>query len=77
MMALVIVFKSSLLLFSMFTTVKESVCMAIVSLVSLAFFSATRMAVISASSTRCGIIKSNAYFLFLVYNCRSYPCPVT
>ena len=50
-MALVIVFKSSLLLFSMFTTVKESVCMAIVSLVSLAFFSATRMAVISASST--------------------------
>ena len=51
LMALVIVFKSSFILFSMFTVVKESVCIAISSLVSLAFSSATRMAVISASST--------------------------
>ena len=35
----------------MFTSVKESVCIVIVSLVSLAFSSATRMAVISASSS--------------------------
>ena len=51
LMALVIVFKSSFLLFCMFTAVKESVCIVILSLVSLAFYSATRMAVISASST--------------------------
>ena len=51
LMALVIVLKSSFLLFSMFTAVKEYVFIAIVSLVSLAFSSATRMAVISASST--------------------------
>ena len=44
-----IVFK--FLLFSMFTAVKESVCIVIVSLISLAFSSATRMAVISASSS--------------------------
>ena len=50
LMALVIVFKSSFLLFSMFTAVKESVCIVTLSLVSLAFSSATRMAVISASS---------------------------
>ena len=50
-MALVIVFKSSFLLFCMFTAVKESVRIVIVSLVSLAFSSATGMAVISASST--------------------------
>ena len=74
LMALVIVFKSSFLLFSIFTAVKESVCIVIVSLVSLAFSSATRMAVIQY---RCGVIKSNDYFLFLVYNCRSHPCPVT
>ena len=51
LMALVIVFKCSLLLLSVFTAVKESVCIAIVSLVFLAFSSANRMAVISASST--------------------------
>ena len=51
LMALVIVFKSSFLLFSMFTADKEYVCIVIVSLVSLAFSSATRMAVISAWST--------------------------
>ena len=51
LMALRIVFESSFLLFWMFTAVKESVCTAILSLVSLAFSSATRMAVISASST--------------------------
>ena len=50
-MSLVIVFKSSFLLFSMFTAVKESVCIVILFLVSLAFSSATHMAVISASST--------------------------
>ena len=50
-MALVIVFKCSFLLLSVFTAVKESVCIVIVSLVSLAFSSAERMAVISASST--------------------------
>ena len=49
LIALEIVFKSSFLLFSMFTAVKESVCIVILSLVSLAFSSATRMAVISAS----------------------------
>ena len=51
LMALVIVFKCSFLLFSVFTTVKESVCIVIVSLVFLAFSSANRMAVISAFST--------------------------
>ena len=50
-MVIVIVFKSSVLLLSMFTAVKESVCIVILSLVSLAFSSATHMAVISASST--------------------------
>ena len=50
LMALAIVFKSSFLLFSSFTAVKEYVCIVIVSLVSLAFSSATHMAVISASS---------------------------
>ena len=50
-MALVIVFKSSFLLLSMFTAVKEYVCIVILSLVSLAFSRATRLAVISASST--------------------------
>ena len=43
LMALVIVFKSSFLLFSMFISVKESVCIVIFSLVSLAFSSATRI----------------------------------
>ena len=43
LMALVIVFKSSFLLFSMFTAVKESVCIVIVSLVSLAFSTAIRV----------------------------------
>ena len=51
LMALVIVFKSSFLLINMFTAVKESVCIVILSLVSLAFSSTTRMAVIPASST--------------------------
>ena len=51
LMALLIVFKSSFLLFSMFIAVKEAVCILILSLVSMAFSSATRMAVISASST--------------------------
>ena len=50
-MALVIVFKSSFLLVSMFRAVNESVCILIISLVSLAFSSTTRMAVISVSST--------------------------
>ena len=49
-MALVIVFKCSFLLLSVFTAVKKSVCIVIASLVSLAFSSAKRMAVISASS---------------------------
>ena len=47
----VIVFKYIFLLLSMFTAVKETVCIVILSLVSLTFSSATRMAVISASST--------------------------
>ena len=51
LMALVIVFKSSFLLFRILTGVKGSVCIVIVSLVSLAFSSVTRMAVISASIT--------------------------
>ena len=51
LMALEIVFKCSFLLLSVFTAVKESVCIVIVSLVSLAFSSANCMAVISASST--------------------------
>ena len=51
LMALVIVFKCSFLLLSVFTAVKKSVCIVIVSLVSLAFSSAKRMTVISASST--------------------------
>ena len=46
LMALVIVFKFSVLLFSIFTAVKESVCIVIVSLGSLAFSIATRMAII-------------------------------
>ena len=46
LVALVSVCMSSFLLFSMFTAVKESVCMVILSLVPLAFSSATRMAVI-------------------------------
>ena len=51
LMTLVIVFKCSFLLFSMFTAVKEYVCIVIMLLVSLAFSSATRMAaIISASS---------------------------
>ena len=51
LMVLVILFKSSFLLLSMFTADKEFVCIIILSLVSLAFSSATRMAVISAAST--------------------------
>ena len=51
LMALVIVFKVSLLLLSMFPAVNEYVCIVILSLVSLEFSSATRMVVISASST--------------------------
>ena len=51
LMAFVIVFKSSFLLFIMFTAVKESVCIVISFLVSLAFSSATRMAAIFISST--------------------------
>ena len=52
LMALVIVFKSSFLLFSLFIAVKEYdyVCIVILSLVSLSSSSATRMAVISASN---------------------------
>ena len=44
LMALVIVFKSSFLLLSIFTAVKEPVCIVILSLVSLALYRATRMA---------------------------------
>ena len=51
LMALVIVFKSSFLLLSMSIAVKESVCILIVSLVSLEVSRSTRMTVISASST--------------------------
>ena len=51
LIALVIVLMSSFLLCSMFTAVKESVCIVILSFVSLAFSSATRMAVISVPST--------------------------
>ena len=51
LMVLVIVFRSSFLLLSMFTAVKDSVCIVILSFVSLTFYSATCMAVISASST--------------------------
>ena len=51
LMALVIVFNCSFLLLSVFTAVKESVCIVILSLVSLAFSSANCMAVILASST--------------------------
>ena len=46
LMVIVIVCKSSFLLISMFTSVNEYVCIIILSLVSLAFSSATRMAVI-------------------------------
>ena len=51
LMALVIVFKSSFLLFSIFTAVNESVCIIILSIVSLAFPSATHITVISTFST--------------------------
>ena len=50
-MALVIKFKSSFLLFSMFIAVRDYVCIVILSLVSQAFSSPRRMAVISTSST--------------------------
>ena len=50
-MAIVIVLKYRFLLPSIFTAVKEYVCIVILSLVSLTFSSANRMAVISASST--------------------------
>ena len=43
--------KPSFILFSMFTAVNESVCIVNLSQVSLAFSCATRMAVISESST--------------------------
>ena len=39
----------------MFTAVKESVCIVILSLVSLAFYRATRMAVISAFNTNADL----------------------
>ena len=51
LMALVIVFKSSFLLFSVFTAVRESWCNIILPLVSLPSSSARHMAVISESST--------------------------
>ena len=51
LMALVIVFKSGFLLCSMFTAVKESVCIVIMYLVSLTFSSATCIVIISASNT--------------------------
>ena len=51
LMTLVIVFKSSFLWIRRFTAVKEYVYIVILSLVLLAFSSATRMAVISACST--------------------------
>ena len=51
LMAFVIVFKSTFQMFSMFTAVNEYVCIVILSLVLLAFSSASTMAVISASST--------------------------
>ena len=50
LMALVIVFRIIFLLFSMFTAVKEYVCIVILSIVSLASSSAMCMAVMSASS---------------------------
>ena len=77
LMALVTVFKCSFLLLSVFTVVKESVCIVILSLVSLAFSSANRMAVISASSTDAKSLSLIIISSFLVYNCRRYPCPVT
>ena len=51
LMAVVIVLKYSFLLLTVITAVKESVCIVILSLVSLAFSSANRMAVFLASST--------------------------
>ena len=51
LMAPVIVFKCSFLLLSVFTAVKESVFIVILSLVSLAFSCANRMTVILAFST--------------------------
>ena len=59
LMALVIIFKSS-----MFTAVKEPVCIVILSLVSLVFSSATRMVVISASST-----DAESLSLMIIYLC--------
>ena len=63
LMALVIIFKSSFLLFCMFTDAKGSVCIVSVSLVSLASSSATRMAVISASS-----IDAESLSLMIIYS---------
>ena len=67
-MALVTVFKSYFLLFSVFIAVKEYVCMCVLQYCLLFYW---------RPQYRCGIIKSNDYFFFIVYNCRSHQCPVT
>ena len=51
LVALIIVFKSSFQLFSMFTAIREPVCIVILSIVSLASSSVRRMTVFSASRT--------------------------
>ena len=74
LMALVIVFKCSFLLLSVFTAIKESMCIVILSLVSLAFSSANRMLVISASST-----DAESLSLFTIYSslCTTAQPPVS
>ena len=77
LMTLVIILKSSFLLFCMFTAVKEFVCL-ILSLVLLASSSARGMAVISVSSTDAEslslmIISSS----LCTYNFHRHPYPVT
>ena len=63
LMALVIIFKCSFLLLSVFTAVKESVGIVIVSLV---FSSANRMAVISHSSTDAESLNLTMIFFSVV-----------
>ena len=77
LMALVIVLKYRFLLLSVFTAVKESVCIVILSLVSLSSPSANRSAVISASSTDAESLSLMIISSFFVYNRRRHPCPVT
>ena len=73
LMALVVVFKSSFPLFTIFTPVNESVCIVTLSLAPLAY----SRAVISASSTYAELLSLNDDLFFLVYDCCRHPSPIT